>query len=104
MPNKICLDCGAPIPMGRATRCKAHARPRRIVAGTAWRSVRAKVLKRDGYRCRYCGEKATSVDHVLPHSRGGTDAPENLVACCRWCNTSKGSKTPAEWRRGELTE
>jgi len=58
------------------------------------------VLRRDAHRCSYCGNAATTIDHVLPRSRGGQDAWENLVACCLSCNNSKGDRTPAEmgWR------
>lgn len=54
------------------------------------------VLRRDGHRCAYCGRGATTIDHVLPRSRGGGDGWENLVACCLRCNNSKGDRTPAE--------
>jgi len=54
------------------------------------------VLRRDGQRCAYCGHSATTVDHVLPRSRGGADSWENLVACCLHCNNVKGDRTPAE--------
>lgn len=43
-----------------------------------------------GYRCRYCGGEASEADHVIPKSKGGSDAAENLVASCRSCNASKG--------------
>jgi 5-methylcytosine-specific restriction endonuclease McrA len=58
------------------------------------------VLRRDSHRCAYCGHSATTVDHVLPRSRGGADSWENLVACCLNCNNVKGDRTPAEmgWR------
>lgn len=58
------------------------------------------VLRRDGNRCAYCGQAATTIDHVLPRSRGGQDSWENLVACCLRCNNVKGDRTPAEmgWR------
>ncbi len=58
------------------------------------------VLRRDAHRCAYCGHSATTVDHVLPRSRGGADSWENLVACCLGCNNAKGDRTPAEmgWR------
>jgi 5-methylcytosine-specific restriction endonuclease McrA len=58
-----------------------------------------KILERDDYRCRYCGldgrasfENALvmSVDFVVPRARKGKKSPENLVACCRPCNTIKG--------------
>ena len=66
----------------------------RYNAGPAW--SRGGVMLRDGRRCAYCGGHATTVDHVLPRSRGGRDAWENLVACCVRCNNSKGDRTPEE--------
>lgn len=54
------------------------------------------VLRRDAHRCGYCGRSATTVDHVLPRSRGGRDTWENLVACCIRCNNRKGNRTPEE--------
>ena len=68
---------------------------RRAVAVT-----RRGVLRRDAHRCAYCSGTATTVDHVVPRSRGGADAWENLVACCLRCNGIKGDRTPEEmgWR------
>lgn len=54
------------------------------------------VLRRDGQRCGYCGATATTIDHVLPRSRGGKDTWENLVACCLKCNNIKSDRTPRE--------
>jgi 5-methylcytosine-specific restriction endonuclease McrA len=31
------------------------------------------VLRRDGSRCAYCQQHATTIDHVTPRSRGGED-------------------------------
>jgi 5-methylcytosine-specific restriction endonuclease McrA len=64
---------------------------RRVVPVT-----RRGVLRRDGFRCAYCGGHATTVDHILPRSRGGQDSWENLVACCIRCNNVKGDRTPEE--------
>lgn len=65
-----------------------------------YRSVilsRKNVLRRDGFRCQYCGSShAITIDHVLPKSRGGPDTWENLVAACIPCNNKKGSRTPEE--------
>ena len=49
-------------------------------------ATRGSVLARDGGVCIYCRGTATGVDHVMPIWRGGTDHPDNLVACCRLCN------------------
>ena len=54
------------------------------------------VLRRDGHRCAYCGKAAATIDHVVPRSRGGRDAWENLVACCLRCNNVKGDRTPQD--------
>ena len=62
--------------------------------------TRRGVLRRDAHRCAYCGGPASTIDHVLPRSRGGADSWENLVACCLRCNNVKGDRTPQEmtWR------
>jgi 5-methylcytosine-specific restriction endonuclease McrA len=61
---------------------------------------RKNILMRDRYTCQYClqvmpaGE--LTLDHVIPRSRAGESAWENLVACCHRCNNHKGSRTPEE--------
>jgi len=64
--------------------------------GPAW--SRAGVLVRDGRRCAYCGGPASTIDHVLPRSRGGGNEWTNTVAACGRCNNRKGDRTPAEAR------
>jgi 5-methylcytosine-specific restriction endonuclease McrA len=64
--------------------------------GPGW--TRAGVLARDKRTCGYCGEPATTIDHVLPRSRGGGNAWLNTVAACGRCNNRKGDRTPAEAR------
>ncbi len=54
------------------------------------------MFARDGWRCQYCGATAENLDHVLPRSRGGLHAWENVVAACRRCNAKKEDRTPAE--------
>lgn len=66
----------------------------RYAAGPAW--SRAGVLARDGRRCGYCPAPATTVDHVVPRSRGGRNTWKNTVAACYECNQGKGDRTPAE--------
>jgi 5-methylcytosine-specific restriction endonuclease McrA len=50
---------------------------------------RRAVMARDGHRCQYCGAHADSIDHVVPRSRGGQHAWDNVVAACRPCNVRK---------------
>ena len=59
---------------------------------------RKNILRRDTFRCQYCGrtDLPLTVDHILPRSRGGDDTWENLITACHRCNTKKGNRTPAE--------
>ena len=61
---------------------------------------RKNILMRDRYTCQYCHRTLPSgeltLDHVIPRSRAGESAWENLVACCHPCNNRKGSRTPEE--------
>src|SRR5713101_4315953 len=61
---------------------------------------RKNILMRDRYTCQYCHRTLPSgeltLDHVVPRSRAGESAWENLVACCNPCNNRKGSRTPDE--------
>jgi 5-methylcytosine-specific restriction endonuclease McrA len=50
---------------------------------------RRAVFARDGHRCQYCGASAENIDHVIPKSKGGRHAWDNVVAACRPCNTAK---------------
>lgn len=48
--------------------------------------------------CEYCGSNENlSWDHLIPQSKGGPDIVDNLVLCCRSCNSSKGCKGLFEW-------
>jgi 5-methylcytosine-specific restriction protein A len=38
------------------------------------------------------------MDHVVPLTRGGCSEKNNLVACCKECNTKKKSMLPQEWQ------
>ena len=58
--------------------------------------TRRAVFARDGWLCQYCGSSAENVDHVIPRSRGGPHAWENVVAACRRCNSKKENRLPTE--------
>ena len=68
----------------------------RVPTGRAVPVSRRGVQRRDGQRCAYCAASASTIDHVMPRSRGGADSWENLVACCLRCNNIKGDRTPQE--------
>ena len=58
--------------------------------------LRFEVLKRDGFRCQYCGaepaKKDLHIDHILPVAKGGGDEIENLTTACADCNLGKGAR------------
>ncbi|MFN8076874.1 MAG: HNH endonuclease [Kineosporiaceae bacterium] len=96
----VVADTGAPVIGGSLTLPRPSVillgRYVRVPTGRAVPVSRRGVLRRDAHRCAYCAGHASTVDHVLPRSRGGRDSWENLVACCMRCNNVKGDRTPEE--------
>lgn len=63
----------------------------------AW--SRAGVLRRDNHKCIFCGKHATTLEHIMPTSRGGDPRGWlNTAAACTSCNNKKGDKTVKEAR------
>lgn len=58
-----------------------------------------RVFKRDGYKCRYCGNDDTplTVDHLVLWENGGPTVDENLVSACKKCNKTRGSMEFVDW-------
>jgi 5-methylcytosine-specific restriction endonuclease McrA len=58
------------------------------------------IRERDGNRCQYTGRVLRpdegSLDHVVPRSRGGKNAWENLVWAGKEVNARKGNRLPHE--------
>lgn len=55
----------------------------------AWRRKRYVVLKRDNWRCVYCGEKATQVHHQkYAKNKIGMEPIKWLVSVCQSCHDS----------------
>lgn len=53
-------------------------------------ALRTQVLERDAYRCRRCGGYLElQIDHVVPITRGGATALDNLQTLCGECNRRK---------------
>ena len=70
--------------------------------GMNWLSKKKRlaIYLRDGLACCYCGEgiedgAKLTLDHLLPHSHGGTNDATNLVTCCHRCNSARGNR---DWR------
>jgi len=61
---------------------------------------RKNIFIRDKGACQYCNKKLSfdfsTVDHVIPRSKGGRSTWDNLVLCCAPCNTRKGNRKPTD--------
>ena len=75
------------------------SRSRKTVSLKPIHLVRRKTERRRRQKCVYCGITTIKLtrDHVIPKSKGGTNAPENMVWACLACNLSKAARTPEEW-------
>jgi 5-methylcytosine-specific restriction endonuclease McrA len=94
--------CGRLIPANaiRCPECKyLQQRTRDLIRGTPasrgydreYRRTRLEVLDESGGICHWCGRPgATTADHLVPTSRGGTSDRDNLVAAHRSCNSARG--------------
>ena len=48
--------------------------------------------------CAYCRcNRATTLDHLKPKSKGGSSLRSNLIPACRSCNADKGSENWLVW-------
>jgi len=71
-----------------------------LQAGDAKREFKRMIRNAAMGWCGYCrNERATTVDHIKPRSKGGSDLRSNCLPCCHSCNADKGSEDWQEWFR-----
>jgi len=62
-----------------------HARLR--LDTRAYEALRQEVLRRDGYRCQWCGTMLNlEVHHTHVRSHSGDDTEQNLITLCVACH------------------
>lgn len=68
--------------------------------GMNWITQRKRlaIYLRDGCACKWCGAAVEdgvklTLDHVKPHSKGGTNDESNLITACKRCNDSRGARS-----------
>jgi HNH endonuclease len=61
--------------------------------------LKAAIKLRFNGACAFCGcvPKVLTLDHIVARSKGGLDVSSNLVAVCKRCNESKGSRPLWDW-------
>jgi len=53
--------------------------------------------------CAYCGRPhPTTLDHVVPRARGGSQDRKNLIGACGACNLEKSDIDWFVWYRGQV--
>jgi len=77
------------------------------LSGIAKKRRRRLVWKKSDKTCFYCGvlmhfegkknDNKMTGEHLMPLSKGGTNARSNLVAACNKCNMQRGSRDLAEF-------
>lgn len=82
------------------TATTATARTEGNWQGMNWirQEKRLAIYLRDGLSCVYCQQSvelgaSLSLDHVKPHSKGGSNHESNLITCCSRCNSSRGNRS-----------
>ncbi len=63
------------------------------------KTKKAKLKLTMPHKCWYCGcFEISTVDHVVPKSKGGSDDLDNLVLCCKSCNSKKQDLSVHEFK------
>ena len=65
----------------------------------AKKRFRDDIYKYWDYKCGYCEDVATSLDHIVPRFKSGSSNRINLIPACRRCNSNKGSTEVETWYR-----
>ncbi|MGK5684777.1 HNH endonuclease [Actinoplanes sp. URMC 104] len=98
MTLSTCTVCRRPIPVGQS-RCSIHKPKRRHALSASqrgydavYRRNRATLLAGDP-PCSICRRAvATTADHIVPLSKGGTNDITNLRPACGRCNYARGNR------------
>lgn len=120
-----CLECGGAMPLETSqgydslcsSECAAALEERIHEAMSATAKVRRKqfsaanrllIFERDGWICHLCSESVNPaaqwphgqspvLDHVIPHAKGGPDAPDNLKTAHARCNNRRKDMDLADY-------
>ena len=66
-------------------RARVNGKHYRASTATA-EKIALRIVEASNGRCVYCGEPGHTIDHIVPHRRGGPNIEDNKVLACRRCN------------------
>lgn len=113
-----CVGCGAGVGPGfqgtaqqmreaetwRPRRSGGESRKRReygrFMRSQPWKLLRSRVLARDNYTCRVCGEPGDEVDHLTYERFGGDERLSDLRTVCADCHQRAEQRRRAGGKRG----
>lgn len=82
--------------------------PRGFRGGERRARAVAELVERDGDHCWYCGftftesgDRACTIDHVIPRSEGGPNHVDNLRLACFYCNMRRGRMPQGDFEQSE---
>lgn len=82
-------------PNCQPTRSKSTTTTSRVISD----KLRYQVLKRDHFKCCFCGASPAKdpsvelhIDHIIPWSKGGQNTLDNLQTLCSKCNLGKSNE------------
>jgi len=89
---------GAEFPMPHVVRLMQMVNFAGMRAHRSPRFSKSALMARDDRRCQVakCEDRGSTVDHLVPRSRGGDTSWENCVLMCPTHNSNKGDKLLAE--------
>jgi 5-methylcytosine-specific restriction endonuclease McrA len=99
--NGTCLECLRIRRKATATRRKAvaHVKYARSKGFSTISADELEVYLEDNRdtKCKYCGDPASHIDHIVPLSLGGEHSFDNIQMICRACNMAKGTLSEEEY-------
>lgn len=85
------------MPQTLTARKRAHS-PHQPTGEWCRKDLRLALYLRDGLACVWCSSSVEDgislcLDHIIPRSEGGSNAPSNLGTSCKLCNDRRGSRS-----------
>jgi hypothetical protein len=107
-PMRVDCDLGSAIELARMApkEIQTSSKPKKK-SKKSYRDHRLHLLdKFDGQAlCHWCHKvlnlRTSTIDHLIPRSRGGTDRRTNLVLACYGCNQAKRDMMPETFRSSQ---